>query len=51
MGNNRFNPALNKKRVLSHADCTVYSVNGLAVRNVAQPVIRRPFALIAAGAD
>jgi len=33
----RFNPGLNKKRVLSHADYTVYSVNGLAVRNVAQP--------------
>jgi hypothetical protein len=32
-----FQPRLNKKRVLAHADCTVYSVNGLAVRNAAQP--------------
>jgi hypothetical protein len=37
MGSNRFQPKLNKRRVLSHADWTVYSVNGLAVRNVAQP--------------
>src|SRR4051794_1423789 len=33
----RYNPKLNKKRVLTHAGCTVYSVNGLAVRNAAQP--------------
>ena len=33
----RFDPKLNKKRVLTHAEYTVYSVNGLAVRNVAQP--------------
>ena len=33
----RFKPGLNKKRILAHADCTVYSVNGLAVRNAAQP--------------
>jgi len=32
-----YSPKLNKKRVLSHADYTVYSVNGLAVRNFAQP--------------
>jgi hypothetical protein len=32
-----FSPKLHKKRVLSHADYTVYSVNGLAVRNFAQP--------------
>lgn len=39
MGMNRhhFAPKLNKKRVLTHADYTVYSVNGFAVRNVAQP--------------
>jgi hypothetical protein len=37
MGRNHFEPKLNKKRVLSHADYTVYSVNGLAVRNVAKP--------------
>src|SRR5213596_1806426 len=37
MGKYHFDPKLNKKRVLSHADYTVYSVNGLAVRNVAQP--------------
>jgi hypothetical protein len=37
MGSNHFNPKVNKKRVLSHADCTVYSVNGLAVRNIAKP--------------
>src|SRR5437660_12135422 len=37
MGKYHFDPKLNKKRVLTHAECTVYSVNGLAVRNVAQP--------------
>src|SRR5436190_3030288 len=37
MKSNHFEPKLNKKRVLSHADCTVYSVNGLAVRNYAKP--------------
>lgn len=37
MGRNHFTPKLNKKRILSHADYTVYSVNGLAVRNAAQP--------------
>src|SRR5437016_12348808 len=37
MGRNHFDPKLNKKRVLSHADCTVYSVNALAVRNAARP--------------
>src|SRR4051794_10636054 len=33
----RYNPKLNKKRVLTHAEYTVYSVNGLAVRNAALP--------------
>jgi hypothetical protein len=37
MARNHFDPKLNKKRVLTHADYTVYSVNGLAVRNVARP--------------
>jgi hypothetical protein len=37
MAGNHFSPKLHKKRVLSHADYTVYSVNGLAVRNVAKP--------------
>src|SRR2546421_2942541 len=37
MGSYHFDPRLNKKRILSHADYTVYSVNALAVRNVAQP--------------
>ncbi len=37
MPRNHFDPKLNKKRVLSHADSTVYSVNALAVRNAAQP--------------
>jgi hypothetical protein len=37
MGKNHFDPKLCKKRVLSHAEHTVYSVNGLAVRNAAQP--------------
>jgi hypothetical protein len=32
-----FRPGLNKKRILTHAEFTVYSVNGLAVRNAAQP--------------
>src|SRR5690242_14783152 len=33
----RFQPKLNKKRLLSHADYTVYTVNAFAVRDVAQP--------------
>src|SRR3982074_3933369 len=37
MSETHFDPPLHKKRVLSHADYTVYSVNGFAVRNVAQP--------------
>ncbi len=37
MGKNHFRPGLHKRRVLSHADCTVYAVNAFAVRNVAQP--------------
>jgi hypothetical protein len=37
MTKNHFNPKLHKKRILSHADFTVYAVNALAVRNVAQP--------------
>ena len=32
-----FEPKLRKRRVLSHEDHTVYAVNGLTVRNVAQP--------------
>jgi len=32
----RFDPSLNKKRVLTHTEYTVYSVNSLAVRNVAR---------------
>src|SRR5947208_17158605 len=37
MSTNHFEPKLNKRRVLAHADYTVYAVNALAVRNVAQP--------------
>lgn len=37
MGRQHFNPKLNKKRILTHADYTVYSVNGYAVRDVAKP--------------
>jgi hypothetical protein len=37
MSRNHFQPKLNKKRVLTHADYTVYSVNGFAVRDAAQP--------------
>src|SRR5438270_6312554 len=37
MARYHFDPKLNKKRILVHADYTVYSVNGFAVRNVAQP--------------
>jgi len=33
----RFDPKLNKKRVLTHAEYTVYSVNGFAVRNASKP--------------
>src|SRR3954453_14171837 len=37
MSRNHFSPKLYKRRVLTHADYTVYSVNALAVRNVARP--------------
>src|SRR5436309_6405192 len=37
MAKPHYDPKLHKRRVLTHADYTVYSVNGLAVRNVAQP--------------
>jgi hypothetical protein len=37
MPDRRFDPKLNKKRLLVHADYTVYTVNGLAVRNASQP--------------
>jgi hypothetical protein len=37
MDKHHFSPRLRKRRVLTHADCTVYSVNGFAVRNAAQP--------------
>src|SRR3954471_7425274 len=37
MSENHYRPKLNKRRVLTHEDFTVYSVNGFAVRNVAQP--------------
>jgi hypothetical protein len=37
MSQNHFHPKLNKRRVLTYADYTVYAVNGLAVRNVAKP--------------
>ena len=36
MGQNHFEPKLNKKRVLNHEEHTVYSVNGFAVRNFAR---------------
>jgi hypothetical protein len=36
MSRNHFSPKLNKKRVLTHEDYTVYSVNGLAVRDAAE---------------
>src|SRR5947209_8981597 len=37
MKTHEFSPKLNKKRILTHADVTVYSVNAFAVRNAAQP--------------
>jgi hypothetical protein len=37
MPKRHFDPKLNKMRILSHADCTVYSVNAFSVRNFAQP--------------
>ena len=37
MPGRRFEPKLNKKHLLSHVDCTVYTVNGLSVRNASQP--------------
>jgi len=33
----RYDPKLNKRQYLTHADCTVYTVNGLAVRNASEP--------------
>src|ERR1041384_4918756 len=32
----RYDPKLNKKRYLIHAECTIYTVNGLAVRNASK---------------
>jgi hypothetical protein len=32
----QYDPKLNKKRYLNHADCVVYTVNGYAVRNATQ---------------
>jgi hypothetical protein len=37
MGGNHYTPKLNKRRVLTHADYTVYAVNAYAVRDAAQP--------------
>lgn len=37
MARNHFQPKLNKKRLLTHVDYTVYSVNGFTVRDVAKP--------------
>jgi hypothetical protein len=37
MADYHFRPKLHKRRVLTHSDYTVYAVNALAVRNVAQP--------------
>ena len=37
MAEYHFRPKLHKKLVLTHCDYTVYAVNGLAVRNAAQP--------------
>lgn len=33
----RYNPKLNKKRYLTHADCSVFTVDGYAVRNASKP--------------
>src|SRR5438309_9371420 len=37
MADIHFRPKLNKRRILSHFEHTVYAVNAFAVRNVAQP--------------
>lgn len=37
MATTRYSPKLHKKRVLTHTDFTVYSVNAYAVRNAAKP--------------
>jgi hypothetical protein len=37
MADYHFRPKLHKRRVLTHADFTVYSINALTVRNVARP--------------
>jgi hypothetical protein len=37
MPERRYDPKLNKKCLLVHADYTAYTVNGLAVRNASQP--------------
>src|SRR3954469_4683573 len=36
MPERRYDPRLHKTRYLVHADCTIYTVNGLAVRNASQ---------------
>jgi hypothetical protein len=37
MSRYHFDPKLNKRKVLTHTDYTVYAVNGYSVRNVAEP--------------
>ncbi len=37
MSTRHFHPKLHKKRVLTHEEYTVYSVNGFAVRNASRP--------------
>ncbi len=37
MSGNHYTPKLRKRRMLTHAEYTVYAVNGFAVRNVARP--------------
>ncbi len=37
MGGTHYSPKLNKRRVLTHTEYSVYTVNGFAVRDAAQP--------------
>jgi hypothetical protein len=37
MSDRRYDPRLNKKRIYTHAESAVYSVNGYAVRNASEP--------------
>ena len=45
MADNHYQPKLHKKRVLTHADCTVYSVSWDASGNVNSITLRNPWGI------